>query len=936
MNAGRVRRGAYVAVWMLLSGLCIVPAALAQTGSITGVVVDSETGETLIGATVTVPGTEMGITTDLDGRFQLGNMEPGTYELVFSYIGYHSKTVQGVEVSPGQVTEINLTLSPEAIGLGEVVVEAEAVRNAEAALLRERQKAAAVSDAISAELIGRSASSTAADALKKVTGATILDGKYINVRGLEGRYVNTQLNGAVLPSADPDRNSVPLDLFPSNLLDNIITTKTFTPDQPGSFTGGNINIGTRAFPDHSTLTFSTSLTYDSQIGFDDVLHASGGLEHIPDVVEGGIPSIASALTNKEAAERLDAASRAFNPGMVPVRQSAPVNQSYSVAYGNRFDVLGGRPLGIVASLSYDQDVTGHDTGTVGQYELTGPVSTNDLLSTEMNLTDVAGGWEELLGGLVNLSFRPHPKHELGVNLIYSRAEETFARMQSGQLPRNLIRGEIFETSVMQQIERELRTLQGRGEHVLFGNRNVRLEWNSTYTQTSQDEPDLRIFSSHRDTTGGETRYIIAPSLYTRPTRYFRDMSESSWSNDFSLAVPIGSATVKIGSSYMMKDRQFRERRFEYGQTTGYTGNPDAFFGNAGLVEGSLEAGAPYEFGNYIQEVTQRGNNYDAEQTVGAGFAMIDMPLFLSNLRFIGGLRAEYTDQFVLNANRNGRIEELDLLPSINLVYALTDNMNARLAYGRTLARPSFREFAPFNSYDFINSVQIIGNPELERTLVNNFDARWEWFMRTGEILAVSAFYKDFSNPIEQMLSPGAVNREITYQNAAEATVAGVEFEARKRLDVLASALSNFQIGGNLTLTHSEVSIDPAELTLIRGKNPDAPATRELQGQSPYVVNLDLGYAHPDAGTNVSVFYNVFGKRLDTVARAGTPDLYEQPRHTLDLVASQRVPFGVEIRVSVKNILGADYEVSQEYKDRTYYTYRYDMGRTISLGLKYTL
>ena len=263
-------------------------------------------------------------------------------------------------------------------------------------------------------------------------------------------------------------------------------------------------------------------------------------------------------------------------------------------------------------------------------------------------------------------------------------------------------------------------------------------------------------------------------------------------------------------------------------------------------------------------------------------------------------------------------------------------MNARLAYSRTLARPSFREFAPFNAYDFISAVQIIGNPDLDRTLVHNFDARWEWFLRPGELLAASAFYKDFTNPIEQVLSPGAVNREITYENAAAATVAGLEFEARKRLDFMAAPLRYVQVGGNLALTRSEVDIDPRELQRIRSKVPGAAATRSLQGQSPYVLNLDLGYINPEGGTSVAVYYNVFGERLYTVARSGTPNLYEQPRRTLDFIASQQLPFNVEVKLSVKNLLDEAYVVTQRYKDRTYVNPRYELGRTISLGLKYRL
>lgn len=253
---------AHLLVLVLLSS---ATSALAQTGSISGRLVDSETGETLIGANAVVEGSTMGATTDLEGRYEIRAVDAGTYTVGFSFIGYASRFVQNVRVEAGETVRIDLALTPEALGLEEVVVEATAVRNAEAALLRERQKSAAVSDAISAEGIGRSGSASAADAMRRVTGASVVGGKYVYVRGLGDRYVNTQLNGSTLPSADPDRNAVPLDLFPAGLLDNIVTAKTFTPDRPGSFTGGSVNIGTRSFPERFSLSLSSSAGYNSQI-----------------------------------------------------------------------------------------------------------------------------------------------------------------------------------------------------------------------------------------------------------------------------------------------------------------------------------------------------------------------------------------------------------------------------------------------------------------------------------------------------------------------------------------------------------------------------------------------------------------------------------------------------------------------------------------------
>lgn len=889
--------------------------AQKTTGAISGVVVDAKNGETLVGANVVIKGTTTGTTTDLEGRYKLKNLEPGSYALVFSFMGFQTKTVQGVDVTAGKTAPLDVSLAPQTEELDEVIVTAEAARNSDAGLLKQRQKAAAVSNAISAEAIGRSGSATAANAMEKVTGASVVGGKYVNVRGVGGRYVNVQLNGADLPSADPDRNTVPLDLFPAGLLENIVVSKTFTPDKSGSFTGGNVDLGTKSFPERLVLSFSSSASYESEVGFGNMLRVSGGAGSVPENVdEGSLFHIDPTL---------------FGPEMRPVTKDAPMNQSYGLTFGNQFEVLGGRPLGVVASLTYDQSVDGHDSGEVGQYELVTSVDQASGLSTDFDLNDDVGQRETLMGGLANVAFKPHPLHEVGLNLLYNRSDQEFARFQSGSFPRDLTSG-LYLNRVLQTVERDLISIQGRGDHVFgSGPSGVRVEWNSSYSSTTQDEPDFRIFTSDRDTTRSPTIHRIQPSIYPQPTRYFRAMDETSWSNDLKTTIPMGAASMKVGGSYLRKARTFRERRFQYLDAESYSGNPEAYFRSTPL-----------------REISQASNNYDAEQTVAAGLAMVDAPLSFisSDLRLIGGLRVEYTDQVVKNfetldleeIGQTGQIETTDLLPSANLVYSILDDMNLRLAYGRTLARPSFREFAPFNAYDFVNATQIVGNPELERTTVHNFDARWEWFPRPNEVLAVSGFYKRFNGPIEQVLNPNAVNREVTYENAEDATVFGLELEARTRLDRLAPWLQYVEAGGNLTLTHSAVSIADRELELIRAKNPSADDTRRLQGQSPFVVNLDVAYENPEQGTNVALYYNVFGKRLDTIARAATPNLFEQPRHVLDLVMSQRIPFGLELGASVKNILGADYEVSQSFKGKTFVNYGYEIGRSISLSLKYRL
>jgi TonB-dependent receptor len=932
------RVSAALAAFLCCALLGAAPALAQETGSISGVVVDAANGESLPGANVSIKGTTTGTATDLNGRYRIKGVEVGTYDLVFSFIGFQQKTITGVEVAAGETTKLDVTLAEQTAELDEVIVEAEAARDSDAGLLMQRAKAAGVSDAISAETISKAAASNAADAMEKVTGASITDGKYVNVRGLGGRYVNTQLNGSELPSSDPDKNAVPLDIFPAGLLDNIVTSKTFTPDKPGNFTGGSVNLSTQSFPSDLAVSVSASTTYNSEVEYGDILSAQGGLEEIPAEARNGVP--APTTPDPSGQQRLDEITRSFTPDMTPVLDQAPINQSYSISFGNGYEI-GDQKLGVVAGGTYSKSVSAVNNGVSGQYVLNGDVNTTDALFPDFELGAESGSVEDTYGGLLGLSYSPGSNNELSFNALVNRSEQSSARSQQGSFPRDLGQGEIFVSRALETVERTLYSLQLRGDHLLLSDApSLRVDWQSSYTNTQQNEPDVRFFNSDIDPAGSDSTFNISPAIYPQPTRYFRELSEYSFSNDLNLTIGLGNTELKVGGRYRVKDRTLDESRFIHAtvgnvQFDDVNGNAQEYFGDQAGIIGETSSGNPI-FGTYISDVTQNSNNFNAQRTVGAGYVMIDTPLLLDGLRLVTGGRIEYTNQFAENAEARDEIIETDFLPSTNLVYAVSDNMNVRAAYGRTLARPSFREFAPFEFYDFINNELTNGNGDLERTTVNNFDLRWEWFTRPGEIFAASAFLKDFTDPIERTLEPQAVNREVTFENQESALVYGMEVEARKRLDFLSPALEYLEVGGNFTLTHSSVSISDSELEQIREKVPNADDTRPLQGQSPFLANFDISYDNPEMGTTISAFYNYFADRLDTIERAGTPNQFEDGRHTIDVTASQQIYGGLSTKLSVKNILNEEYRLIQTFKGQEYENNVYQLGRTVSLSFKYDL
>ncbi len=931
-------------------------------GRIVGKLVDAETGESIIGANVFLEGTMIGAASDLEGRFDIRRVPPGTYALAIRMIGYAQQKFANVKIAANEVTRMDVALKPEILVSEDVVFVARMFTNTEASLLKKRQRAAAVSDAISAEDFSRSGLGNAVEAISHVTGVTTVDGKYMYVRGLGDRYSTTRLNGAEIPSVSPERRAAQLDLFPTNLLENIVTIKTATPDKPGDFTGGSVDISTKSFPESFTVSFSSSYGYNTQTtlrnsfltyqgGSKDWLGFDDGARDVPAILKDPntkIPDVGAAFTDPEKARQLDRFSRAFSPVMSPRNKQAPVNQNYSFAIGNQFSLFG-RPLGAIGSFNYSRNLSNYTNGRSGRWQLTGRVDAVNELNNDFLLTDTKGADDVVWGGLANLSYKLHNNHELGANIMFNRSGESSARFQVGAFPRDLSGNSIYETRSLRFVERKMRSLQLRGEHYLKSLAGLRVEWIGSLINSSQDEPDLRFFTNNftvRQRNGVvDTVYAVRPSIYPVPTRYFRALDENnkSFNIDFSAPLRLGrrqESKLKFGGAFLDKGRTFRERRFEFRQDDiRYEGDPENFFSqdHVGILESESTAQF-FRFGNYVQDASEASNNYDGDQQIAAAYGMLDVPLF-RRLRFVGGLRFETTRIDVASQDSSierGRLKNDDLLPSANLIYQLSDDMNLRFAYGRTLARPTFRELAPYASFDFVGDYIFTGNPRLKRTLVNNFDARWEWFSRPGEILAMSGFYKDFSNPIERVINPIAANPEIQNRNVSNGVVFGAEFELRKRLDQIHPLLSHFQLGANFTLVHSAVDVASDELELIRSLDPGASNQRAFMGQSPYVLNLDLAYINSESGTSLSMHYNLFGKRLTEVSIGGTPDIFELPRGILNFNISQNIGAGFSLKLAAKNLLDSAFAKAHTFRGRRFAVQRHALGRTFSFSTTYEI
>lgn len=913
---------------ILLTFLCVLLGAsvFAQNGTIRGTVTDAENGEAMIGATVVIKGTTNGAATDIDGKFSI-SVAPGTYTLVVSYVSFQTKEVKDIEVKPGQVVLQNVKLGNDAKSLDVVVVTAKAERKNEVALLTMQKKSAVVQDGISAQAISRAGDSNAAGAIKRVTGVSVEGGKYVYVRGLGDRYTKTTLNGADIPGLDPNRNTVQMDLFPSNLIDNMVILKTFSPDLPGNFTGGYINITTKDFPDRFTFQASASLGFNDQATFNSnfLTYNGGGSDFL------GFDDGARALpvSRDDRNPNVNSFGRDYQ-----VQTKSPfLNQSYSVSVGNQIS-LGTKKFGYIAGLSYRKTNQFFENGRLGRYSVAGFVQDDETLNPNYNVLNKEAQETVLWGALLNLSLKFNDRNKIGLNLMHNQNGIKETRTQKGFLdqdPANTFNSFAFDFQ-----SRSLSTAQLKGEHSFGSSKEkkpIKLDWIIAGTLSRADQPDLRFFGYDVQPDG--TVFI---ATNRNQQRFFRTLQQVNIDNKINLTIPFkisgNDSKFKVGGAYTLKNRDFKQTIFDYA-TAGINrfGQADA----TGTFDPSVYFNTP---GLSITNSTQFRDSYTGTESVIGAYAMGDLKL-TSKLRVLIGARFEKTDIEVISDDQllpKGILDNADILPALNITYELKKDMNLRLAYGRTLARPVFRELAPYASYNAVGGIIEVGNPNIKRSLVDNLDLRWEMYPTPGEIITFSLFYKNIQNPIATAFQPLAPNAEITWLNQENATVLGAELEVRKNLGFI--GLKDFTLGTNLTFVRSEIQIEQSELDIIRSIDPQqitdlaSQGTRPLFAQSPFLINAYLNYANENNGWQASLNFNVFGQRMVVVSQRAVPDVYEKPRPALDFTLKKSLTENWKISLRARNLLNPDYRQEIDFRSSTAIYDLSNRGRTFSLGVTY--
>ena len=920
-------------------------------GAIVGVVTDSVEHETTPEAQISVVGTKYKAIADFDGRFRL-ELPPGTYTLRI-YVELHKPSVlKGVEVKAGALERYDIDVLPDESSVDTVEIVTEADKASVEGLLLTRQRSSSVGDGVGRAEISRTPAGNAAQAAQRVVGATIVGNRFVYVRGLGERYTNALLNGIPLPSPEPDRAAIPLDLFPSLILENITIVKTFTPDMPADFAGGSVRIETRELPSKPLLQLTASLGFDTNATFRDRLGQKGsstdwlgydgGLRGYPK----GFPSYVLAKGPKPGGGMITdsdilAAGKDLNSSMQPVVKNSPPNYSLGAVAGRGWNLGGEQRVGVLASLNYARSYE-LVTGSINQYQpdfVQDPDGTKrTTVAPTLQLQGQRGFDKVNWGGLASASYWLSQNHRFSLLGLHTQLADSSAQLLQGVYASRVAE---VATANLKYVSRALNVLQLRGEDDFKQLNHAELRWYGAYSVAARDEPNTRdtAYQFNEDTVSWNS--ISTPE---NGSHFYSTQSEKTKGAGLDWTQPLLSdpetLKVKVGGLLSSKDRDFAGRRFSFGKERGAPN--DLFFCPGASYDSNCPAKL-YQYDNIgsvlgLTENTKPEDAYKASQDIYAGYALLDATAFKS-LRLVGGARVERTKQVMTPysqfaggmAPKGASIDSTDWLPALSLSYAATKKTKLRAAVSRTLARPQTRELAPFVFADFFGAYPIAGNPQLKLTYINNIDLRFEAFPSPSEVLAFSIFAKTFKDPIEPYVFPSGTPGLISYQNAKGAKLIGVELEARKNLELLSKSLKSVSVIGNLTLTHSRIELAPDQ-TLQNSTN----QARAMVNQAPYVVNLALDYAGDELGLDARLLYNVIGPRIVQVGTGGLDDTYGQPVHTVDATIAKKIGKKFQVKLLAANILNAKARetVGKDNRDDRV-TYEATAPRVVTLQGSYT-
>lgn len=913
---------------LLLSLLVFVQvAAYAQTGTLKGIASDSTTAEVLIGAVVSVvDNNSIGGVTEVDGSFVIEGIPAGTYSFKVSYLGYVDQIINNVVIKAGETTDLGkITVAEESSGLTTVNVVGIRQTNTESAVIQEIKESEQVVSGISSEQISKSQDRDAAQVISRVPGVTVIDNKFVMVRGLNQRYNAIMLNGVNAPSTEVDSRAFAFDIIPSGMLDRMLVFKSGAPELMGDMSGSLIKVYTKNIVNEDFnavnvsigvrpgTTFTNRQSQSTSTG--ELFGFGGSSRALPSSFPSSLKSgdiiydpIAQEKASKSVENDWNLKSKSVGPD---IRLGVDVGRKY---------LLGDKRLTSIISVSYA------NTWQYYSAERSRNTYTYDAVTQKHVPTKIFDyKYDQLqnnvrLGVIWNFALILNSRNKLEFKNMFNQNGFTETSVRSGaDLADN---SEILDRALYYQ-QRSLYSGQFSGTHDLK-NEKTNVNWTLGYSNISRTEPNYRRGGYQRNLGSNDPFKVVVPSQATdqNASRFDSKLNENSISGTINVEHLLkksedGQADgikLRAGIYVEQRSRSFESRWMSY-----IMGNASNF--NAALLDQPIETifsqqNINAQTGFLLNEGTDGTNKYDASNQLIAGYIGATIPLGKFNVS--AGARVEHNTQILDTKNQSNAEIKVNnpvtsFLPSLNVAYNITQKMLVRAAFAQTINRPEFREIAPFGFYDYVNNWKLTGSPNLKVAQVSNYDLRWEYYPSENESVSFGGFYKDFTNPIELYIEPvGTLDPAYLYGNAPKATCYGLEAEVRKSLRFISekSVFEKLSVLINASLIKSEVKLDEGKLL------PGQQSTRPLQGQSPYVVNAGLYYIDEAAKLQINVMYNVFGPRIFGIGDKMFATVYQVERHVVDLTITKGIGKHIELKGGIQDLLNQAF-VMKEDSDRNF-------------------
>jgi TonB-dependent receptor len=862
--------------------------AQAQKAKLSGKVTSAR-NESLIGVTITLKSDRNQVTkTDVEGRFSFNIDVNKKYSVVLSYVGYKTKTLEDIKATQsGEEVTLDVLLEESGVKLADVTVSANRSSNkgsTDNALISFQKNTNTVASVISAESIKRSPDRNTAEILKRTPGTSIQEGIYIIVRGLADRYNQAMLNGILLTSTEPDRKTFSFDLFPAQIIDNIIINKAFVPELPGEWAGGLIQVNTKDIPTKNFLNIQFATSYNTQSTGKDFFKDKGGKTDWYGI-DDGTRSLPNGYTTKS---NFDTSNVAFKTSLgktmannwVPVKSVATPNYSFQLN-GGFSSTLWGKKIGGMIGVNFAENQRIQDNLNQQNTLEANKFSMIYKYDDKKYITDIN------MGAIAGFSIYLNPLNKISYKAIVNvKSNNSFTQRFGNEYSR----GDLMKGNEFTFAQNTFFTNQLNGEHSLSN--KLKFNWYGAFNILDSYSPDQRRLLYTKSATGSDSYVLnISNSLSQQSgSRIFQSLSDYIYTGGGDLTYKLKQNTIKAGYMIQVKDRIYDAALFANFLPKD---NPALRALPADVVF------APENFGNGTDNkfgfdaIKGRNFRYMANTILNAGYLQFDNKVS-EKVRMVWGLRVENFDQLVGSVKvwdpRHTYSKVTDYLPGLNTTIKLNQNSNLRITASQTVIRPELRELSFLNIFDFELNASVQGNPNLKRTKITNTDIRYELYPGSGEVLTAGVFYKNFENAIEQIFSEGSGGAStFSYQNAKNAITYGVELEARKKLN------KYFTFQANASFINSKIKDENLKLE------------RQLQGQSPYLINVGLLYDVVEKGFNATLLFNQIGERIylvgDMQAGSASPDIYEAPRALVDFQMSKKVMNNkAEIKFSISDLL----------------------------------